>query len=135
MTLIDTSVWIDFLNGHQTPQTSSLLQLMDAGEVLLGDLIVTEVFQGIRHKKDLSRANELFSLYPCVSLASCESALTAAQHYRKLRKRGATVRKTMDILIASYCIEQKIPLLFADRDFLPLAEYCGLKAEIGSKLK
>ena len=135
MTLVDTSVWIDFLNGKQTPQTSSLLQLMGAGEVLVGDLILTEIFQGIRHKKDVEYAKDLFALYPCAALAGCENALTSAEHYRLLRKKGSTVRKTMDVLIASYCIRHKIPLLFADKDFLPLVEHCGLLAESGSRVK
>ena len=132
MTLVDTSVWIDFLNGQTTESTQALKVLMERGEVIGGDLILTEVMQGVRPGKDLERAGELFSLFDCVDLVGCAAALRAAAHYRTLRSGGVTIRKTIDVMIASYCIAHGMPLLFTDRDFLPLVASAGLQAAAGS---
>ncbi len=132
--MVDTSVWIDFLNGHATPQTSALGELMAEGNVLLGDLVVAEVLQGIRHDSDWHSAKALFSLYPCVALMNCRRAEAAATHYRALRKLGVTIRKPVDVYIGSYCIAEGLSLLFTDRDFLPLVAHRGLRAAVGSAL-
>ena len=128
MTLVDSSVWIDFTNGNATPQTSTLIELLNAGKALVGDLILAEVFQGFRTDRQVRDAEALFALIPTVEILGVQAAYTSAQRYRALRRRGVTVRKTADALIASYCITTGLPLLYSDRDFDPYVEHAGLVA-------
>ena len=134
MTLVDTSVWIDFLNGKDLNHTQALRALMRDGEVAIGDLIATEVMQGFRSEQEAKRGQRLLNLYPCFSLVGKQQAFQAASHYRALRTSGITIRKTIDVLIASFCVENQIPLLFADRDFRPFVQQLGLHAAVGSAI-
>lgn len=126
--LVDTSVWIDFFNGIQTPQSDALDQYLQAERILMGDLILTEVLQGFRKETDFQTACMLLQALPCVSLSNPDLALQSAVHFRLLRKKGVTVRKTIDCLIASWCIQADVPLLYADRDFMPFSQYLGLRS-------
>lgn len=127
MVLIDSSVWINYFNGTFTWQTEILDQMLQQIPVCTGDLILTEVLQGFRSDKDYQKAKEIMRILPCKSLGGYDIAIQSAENYRKLRKKGVTVRKTMDIIIGSFCIAENIPLLHDDKDFNPMAEHLGLK--------
>lgn len=119
MTMVDSSVWIDFFNGRPTSQTERLDGLLALGDVVVGDLIVAEVLQGFRRERDYREAVAFFRdlLPPALPILGFARALSSSAKYRALRRRGSTVRQTSDVLIASYCIDEGLPLLFADRDF------------------
>lgn len=125
--LVDTSAWVDYFNGVKTPQTDQLDQLLGSGRLLTGDLILAELLQGFAKDTDYRTARKLLLEFPCVDLVGRESALLAADYYRRLRKRGVTVRKTIDVLIGAYCIRHGHELLHADRDFDPMVEHLGLR--------
>lgn len=127
MVLVDTSVWIQFFNGHETSQTAKLDELLSATIIVVGDLILAEILQGLLSDKDYRQAKSLLTALELVSLTSTDLAIRSADHYRTLRKKGITVRKTIDCLIATYCIEMKMPLLFEDKDFDPFVSHLGLK--------
>jgi len=128
--VVDTSVWIDYFNGQQTRQTERLHHVLGQEEVIVGDVILTEVLQGFRRDADFHRARELFRAFPVVSMLGPDMAIKSAGNYRTLRKRGATVRKTIDVMIATWCIEHALPLLYSDRDFEPAVQYLGLQASV-----
>jgi len=128
MLVVDTSVWIDYFNGQKTWQTERLYHALGQEEVIVGDVILTEVLQGFRRDADFQRAHELFLAFPVVSMLGPDMAIKSAENYRTLRKRGVTVRKTMDIMIATWCIEHALPLLYSDRDFNPAVQHLGLQA-------
>ena len=127
MVLVDTSVWVDYFNGVNTPQSDQLDQLLGSGRLLTGDLILTELLQGVARDADYRTARKLLLELPCVDLVGRESALLAADYYRRLRKRGVTVHKTIDVLIGAYCIRYGHALLHADRDFDPMVQHSGLR--------
>ncbi|MCB0275495.1 MAG: PIN domain nuclease [Calditrichaeota bacterium] len=126
MTLVDSSVWIAYFNGENTPQTRLLDNLLNEEIVLMGDLILTEVLQGFSKEEDFLLAREALSNLECVTHGGPEIALASARNFRALRRKGITVRKTIDVLIGTFCIENQIPLLHADRDFDPMALHLGL---------
>ena len=127
MVLIDSSVWIDYFNGQATWQTEMLDQLLQHFPVYTGDLILTEVLQGFRKDSYYAEAKEILSILPCKELGGSAVAVAAADNYRTLRKKGITVRKTIDMIIGTFCILNSISLLHDDRDFDPLASHLGLK--------
>ena len=127
MVLIDSSVWVNYFNGKSTWQTEILDQMLLQIPVLIGDLILTEVLQGFRSDKDFRKAKEIMNILPCKAMVGTNIAIQSAENYRKLRKKGVTVRKTIDVIIGTFCIEENIPLLHDDKDFSPMAEYLGLK--------
>jgi predicted nucleic acid-binding protein len=133
MVLVDSSVWIDYFNGRSTPQTDALDGLLGSELVILGDLILTEVLQGFRTDKDYRTARELLEPLDVRTLGGRAVALAAAEHYRILRRRGVTVRKTIDVIIGTYCILNRLPLLHADQDFDPMAKHLGLRAYSASQ--
>jgi predicted nucleic acid-binding protein len=126
MILVDSSVWIDFFNGLQTRQTDALDDLLGQEPVLIGDLILTEVLQGFRRDTDHRKARALLDTLELRVLGGKAIALAAADNYRRLRRRGVTPRKTIDIIIATYCIAYGLKLLHADRDFDVLEKELGL---------
>ena len=126
MILVDSSVWIDYFNGVVTPQTDTLDALLGVEWIAVGDLILAEVLQGFRRDRDYRVARELLDSLTMLEMVDREIAVKSAENYRRLRKRGVTVRKTIDALIATYCIEHQLPLLHADKDFEPFHEYLGL---------
>jgi predicted nucleic acid-binding protein len=128
--LVDSSVWIDYFNGVITPQTDKLDELLDAEPVAIGDLMLTEVLQGFRKDADFERARDVLTSLEVVDIAGRETAIQAARHFRALRKLGITVRKTIDTLIATRCIESGLRLLHRDRDFEAFEKYLGLKSVV-----
>ena len=128
MIVVDSSVWIDFFNGVSTPEVERLDGLLGVTPVAIGDLILVEVVQGFRHEKDVATARQLFRSLAPLPMLRDRNAWKAAENYRELRRRGITVRKTIDGIIATASIEANLPLLFSDRDFLPYVEHLGLEA-------
>lgn len=126
MILVDSSVWIDFFNGIPNAETNRLDNILGLEEVVIGDLILTEVLQGFRKDADYKIARQVFTSISVHDLLGKEQAIKSAENYRKLRKKGFTIRKTADVIIATYCIENQIPLLFTDKDFLPFVDYLDL---------
>ena len=131
MVLIDSSVWIDYFNGKETPATNQLDSLLGIEPVSIGDLILTEVLQGFRRDSEYETAKDLLTALKIYKILGIKMAILAADNYRTLRKKGVTVRKTADTLIATFCIEQNIPLLFSDKDFNPFVKHLGLRPAIG----
>jgi len=126
MIIVDTSVWIDFFNGKGTEQTDRLDFFLISSVIGVGDLILAELLQGFRNDDDYQVAQSLLIELELRPLCSVELAIKSAENYRMLRKRGITIRKTIDCLIATYCIENKAALLFSDRDFNPWVEHFHL---------
>jgi hypothetical protein len=124
--LVDTSVWVDYFNGVITEATDKLDDLLGEQVVITGDLIIAELLQGFHSNRDFQRVRRLMEAFPVYQLVGYEIALRSAQNYHFLRKKGVTVRKTIDMLIGTYCIVHDIPLLHSDRDFTPLMKYLGL---------
>lgn len=127
MIIVDSSVWIPFFNGKDTPETDILASLLGTQLIGIGDLILTEVLQGFRYDKDYELAKIHLTHLPCYPMVGIEMALKSADHYRSLRRKGITIRKTIDVLIATYCIEHGYFLLHADRDFDQMEAHLGLK--------
>ena len=125
--LVDSSVWIDYFNGVISPETDFLDAALGRDEILVGDLILSEVLQGFRHDRDFDQALQALLLFDQVSLLNQDVAIESARNYRRLRRRGVTVRKTIDALIATWCIQHDTPLLHCDRDFDPFATFLMLK--------
>tara|TARA_B100001540_G_scaffold12936_1_gene11376 strand:+ start:2842 stop:3231 length:390 start_codon:yes stop_codon:yes gene_type:complete len=126
MIVVDSSVWIDYFSGADTPQTEKLENTLGTKPVAIGDLILTEVLQGFRHDKDYKVARKLFEDVTIFEMLGAQMAIKSADNFRALRKKGITVRKTADVIIATFCIEQKLPLLFSDKDFSPFVKHLGL---------
>ena len=130
MVLVDSSVWIDYFNGVPTPETDRLDALLGQDVVATGDLILVEVLQGIRNDSDFRAVKRALSEFPSFDLLGRERADRVAMRYRRLRRNGVTIRKPVDVVIASFCIDEGIALLFSDRDFLPMVKYLGLKPAV-----
>ena len=128
MIVVDTSVWIDFFNGVSSPEVERLDGLLGVTPLVIGDLILVEVMQGFRNERDVATARQLFRSLALLPMLGGSNAWKAAENYRQLRSRGITVRKTIDGIIATACIEANLPLLFSDRDFVPYVEHLGLEA-------
>lgn len=127
MNLADTSVWIDYLNGKITPQTDLLDEYLIEGTLAMGDLIFLEILQGIRDEGQYKEVKNKISLLDQYSMFGPSMVSRCANNFRYLRKKGITIRKTNDVIIASFCIEEKMPLLFSDRGFIPFTEHLDLK--------
>jgi len=129
MIVADTSVWIDYVNGIVTPQTNLLDVELENRRVATGDLILVEFLQGFREDKQFQEAKNIMDSLEYYDFVGREHAVRAAQNFRKLRKNGITVRKTIDVLIATFCIEYGFELLHNDRDFDPMEKILGLKVK------
>lgn len=127
MIVADTSVWIDYLRGIDAPHTNALDDELQNNRIITGDLIITEFLQGFRNEKDYSEAKNIMDALEYRDFVGRDIALKAAQNFRKLRTSGITVRKTIDVIIATFCIENNFPLIHNDRDFDPMEQYLGLK--------
>lgn len=132
MILVDSSVWVDYFNGKPTPETDFLDSLLGSEPVAVGDLILAEVLQGFRSDADYETAREMLESLTTYDLLGASLAIKTAENYRALRKRGITVRKTADTIIATFCIERRTPLLFSDRDFDPFVKHLGLKPALSA---
>lgn len=128
MILVDSSVWIDFLNRNDTEQTDFLERAIGKQKIAIGDLIFMEVLQGFKKEKDFKEVKNFLQEFPIFVLVGKDKALQSALNYRTLRANGVTVRKTIDVLIGTFCIEKGIFLLHSDRDFDPMIEHLGLQS-------
>src|SRR3989304_8873395 len=128
MMLVDTSVWIDYFNGRENKHTQALDLAIIDGTVALGDLILLEILQGFRDDEEYKKAKRTLSTLDQYEMFRKGMVERCAVNYRALRKKGITVRKTTDVIIATFCIDQKLPLLFLDRDFVPFVDHLGLKS-------
>jgi predicted nucleic acid-binding protein len=126
MIVVDSSVWIDYFTGADTAQAEKLDNTLGIKPVGIGDLILTEVLQGFRHEKDYKSAREVFEEVMIFEMLGTKMAIKSADNFRALRKKRITVRKTADVIIATFCIEHKLPLLFSDKDFKPFVKHLGL---------
>lgn len=127
MILVDSTVWIDFFRGADTGQTQELRGLFGRGLVLVGDLILTEVLQGFPDERQAQAGRRTLGYFAFEPMVGQEIALAAAANYRTLRRRGITIRRTIDLLIGTFCIERGHVLLHNDRDFVPMADHLGLR--------
>ena len=128
MILVDSSVWIDYFRGTLTVQTERLDALLGSEPLAVGDLVLTEVLQGFNSERDFNQARKLLTSLEVVEIGGREIAIQAARHFRTLRLFGVTVRKTINTLIATFCIEKNYALLYSDRDFEPFVERLGMRS-------
>lgn len=127
MLVVDSTVWIDYFNGVENPQTDYLNTMLDKTPILVGDLILAEVLQGFRQDPHFETARRTLGKFLQVEMVNPALAVQSARNYRFLRQKGVTVRKTIDSLIATYCIEYDHELLHNDNDFDGYEKYLGLK--------
>lgn len=127
MIFVDSSVWIDYFNGRVTKQTDLLDTLLGDELVVIGDIVLTEVLQGFSDDKDFIKAGKLFDSLYFMPMLGKKLAIKSAENYRKLKKNGVTVRKTIDVIIATFCIESNLLLLHSDRDFRIMEKHLALK--------
>ena len=126
MIVVDSSVWIDFLNGRNTPHVRRLRAILGTHEVIVGDMMLCEVLQGLDSERATREVEALLRRFEIVPMAGDAIAVAAARNFRSLRGRGITVRKTIDLLIGTWCIENRRPLLHNDNDFHPMVRHLGL---------
>lgn len=126
MILVDTSVWIDYLNGVLSSHTDTLDSGIVQGVVAMGDLIFLEILQGIREDREYLETKQALSTLDRFEMFGQGTPEKCAENYRLLRKKGITIRKTTDVIIATFCIERRMPLLFLDHDFVPFVDHLGL---------
>lgn len=127
MILVDSSVWIDLLNNVITEPVTRLRQLIPNSPILVGDLILCEVLQGLRTEAQARLVERSLGRFEAVSLLDPALAVKTAANYRFLRRQGVTVRKTIDLIIGTFCIECDHTLLHNDRDFEPMENLLGLQ--------
>ena len=127
MIVVDSSVWIDFFNGVINRKTDWLDGALGTEPIIVGDIILTEVLQGFQSDKDFKAAKQLMLEFPFMEMLGRELALKSALNYKSLRKKGVTVRKTIDVMIGTFCIENNFTLLHNDKDFNPLEKHLKLK--------
>jgi predicted nucleic acid-binding protein len=124
--VVDSSVWIDFLNGRNAAHVRRLRAVFGNVEIIVGDLMLCEVLQGLDGEEKAQEVELLLHRFEIVPMTGDAVAVTAARNFRSLRRRGITIRKTIDLLIGTWCIENRKPLLHNDSDFHPMARYLGL---------
>ena len=127
MILVDSSVWIDYFRSADTPQVALLDSFFGRSPLAVGDLIAAEVLQGVRDEREFKWVKKTLEAFEHIDLVGYDLAIKASENYRSLRAMGITIRKTIDTLIATRCIEDGLTLLHADRDFLPFSEHLGLR--------
>jgi len=121
-------VWIDYFRGVRSSQTDRLHALLGNEPIATGDLVLTEVLQGFGSAQDFKQGKKLLTSLPIIELVGGDIAIQAANNFRTLRSLGITVRKTIDTLIATSCIEKGLALLYSDKDFDPFVEHLGLQS-------
>ncbi len=130
MIVVDTSVWIDYFNGKDTSEVNLLDKALGKEAVAIGDIIALEILQGFKNDADYKTAKDMLDALTIYNLLGEQAIYACADNYRKLRKQGITIRKTTDVIIATFCIENNYTLLFSDRDFLPFVEHLGLRKAV-----
>ena len=128
MIFVDSSVWIDYFRGLDTPEADKLDSLLGNEPLATGDLVLTEVLQGFMSDTDFNQAHALLSPLTVIELCGRNIAVQAARNYRRLRALGITIRKTIDTVIATRCIDDDFALLYSDRDFDPFVKHLGLRS-------
>ena len=126
MIVVDSSVWIDFLKGRNASHVAALQAALGKDEIIVGDLMLCEVLQGLETERAARQVESLLRRFEILPMAGDAIAVAAARNFRSLRRRGITVRKTIDLLIGTWCIENRRPLLHNDNDFRPMAQHLGL---------
>jgi predicted nucleic acid-binding protein len=127
MIVVDTTIWVDFLNGRRQAHVEKLAELIDADAgIALTDLILTEVSQGIRDERQVRLVDERLCAFDVFRLESLDDFRRAAHLYRTARRHGVTIQRTIDCLIASVCIREELPIMHNDADFDRLAEHSEL---------
>ncbi len=126
MIVVDSSVWINYFNGVSNQHTDLLDHHLSHTPVIIGDLILMEVLQGFTSNKDFETAKDLLGALWFRRMGGYEVAVQSAANYRILRKSGVTVRKTIDVIIGTFCIMEGLPLLYDDRDFDPMVSHLSL---------
>lgn len=127
MIFLDSTVLIDYFNGKNNWQVEILDSILGKELVVIGDYVLTEVLQGFRNDKEFRKAKTILLSFPCFDIGGKAIAIQGAKNYRFLRKKGITVRKTIDTLIATFCIQNKLTLLHNDKDFDPFNKYLNLR--------
>ncbi len=128
MIAVDSSVWIDHLRGNATPEVGLLSRLIrDDDDILVGDLVLCEVLSGVPSERLAKRIEGNLRAFTVMSMTSPTIAIEAAANYRRLRAKGITLRKTVDVLIGTFCIIEKLPLLHRDRDYDAMEQHLGLR--------
>jgi predicted nucleic acid-binding protein len=128
--LVDSSVWIDYFRGTITAKTELLDTLLGREPLAIGDFMLTEVLQGFADERAFNEARKMLTSLMIVELGGLKIAIQAAENFRTLRSHGVTVRKTIDTVIATRCIESGYELLHNDRDFDPFAKHLGLRVVV-----
>ena len=126
MIVVDSSVWIDFLNGRKAPHVERLTATLGDDEIIVGDLMLCEVLQGLESNQAAGEVEALLRRFEIAPMVGDANAVAAARNFRALRRRGITVRKTIDMLIGTWCIERRIALLHNNGDFRPMVRHLGL---------
>jgi predicted nucleic acid-binding protein len=129
MIVVDSTVWVDFFKGRNAPHVRRLNAALGATEIIVGDLMLCEVLQGLDSEREARQVEALLRRFEIVTMGGDAIAIAAARNFRSLRRRGITIRKTIDMLIGTWCIENRRPLLHNDKDFHPMALHLGLIEE------
>ncbi len=127
MIVVDSSIWIDYFNGTISNETDWLDNSLGIEPIIMGDIILAEVLQGFQNEKDFKTAKKLLLEFPCMDMIGQELAIKSAMNYRALRQKGITIRKTIDVMIGTFCINNNFILLHNDKDFDPLEKHLKLK--------
>lgn len=130
MIVADTSAWIDYFRGIDAPHTDALDYEIQHNRIVTGDLIITEFLQGFRNNKDIRNAKKIMEFLEYRDMMGKEIAYKSAENYRFLKGKGVTVRKTVNVIIGTFCIVNEFQLIHNDRDFDPMETYLGLKVRI-----
>ena len=128
MILVDTSVWINYFNNVDCAECDLLDQALVEGTAAIGDIVLLEILQGFRNDKDYKNTKAQLSKLDQFELFGPHMVEKCASNYRQLRKKGIAIRSTTDVIIATYCIDNKLPLLFLDKDFLPFIKHLKLRS-------
>jgi predicted nucleic acid-binding protein len=127
MIVVDSSVWIDYLNDAATDRTAQLDGLLGHEPILVGDIILCEILQGLRSETEARRVEALLRSFDLAPMLDPDLAVRAAANYRALRRIGVTLRKTADLIIGTFCIERRYALLHDDRDFDAMERHLRLR--------
>jgi predicted nucleic acid-binding protein len=127
MIAVDSSVWIALIHDRDTPEVTRLRSMPNPAQIIVGDIVLLEVLRGARSDRHAASLQKELAAFTHVTMLSPETAVKAAENFRRLRAKGITIRKTADLIIGTYCMEHGHSLLHADRDFNPMAEHLGLR--------
>jgi predicted nucleic acid-binding protein len=127
MIVVDTSAWIDYFRGIVAPHTDTLDVVLETNRIIIGDLIIAELLQGFKTNKEYIQVKNLIETLEYRDLVGKDIALKTADNFRSLRSKGIIIRKTIDVIIATFCMENGFELIHNDRDFDPIEKHLGLK--------